>query len=113
MVDDYYGYKPETLKYESALKRLQEKKKNKEERKKRQLAMTQMFTEAEEKSKMTRLERFIAQYMYYIDKILWSRADPFLQEKRRQYQEQFESYKLNKFANVFNRLNFDTKERRK
>jgi len=40
MLDDFYGYKPESLKYENAMKRIQENKKNQEEKKKRQLAIT-------------------------------------------------------------------------
>jgi len=62
------------------MKKLSDKKKLKDslERKKRQSAVTQLFTEAEEKSKMTKLEKFINTYMYYIDKLLWSTADPFL-----------------------------------
>lgn len=62
---------------------------------------------------MTKLEKFIKTYNYYIHKLLWSTADPFLQTKRKQYQIQCESHRLDKFANVFNRLKFDTNERKK
>ena len=39
---------------------------------------------------------------------MWENADPFLQKKHRQYIEQNEAHRLNKFANVFNRLDLDT-----
>ena len=62
---------------------------------------------------MSKLDKFISTYNYYIHKLLWSTADKFLQNKRKQYQKQCESHRLNKMANVFNRLKFDTNERKK
>lgn len=62
---------------------------------------------------MSKLEKFIKTYNYYIHKLLWSNADPFLQTKRKQYQIQCESHRLDKFANVFNRLKYDINERKK
>ena len=62
---------------------------------------------------MTKLEQFIHTYNYYIHKLLWSNVDDFLAHKRQKYQEKCESNRLNKFANVFNRLKFDVKERKK
>eukprot|EP00347_Sterkiella_histriomuscorum_P023837 403333216 len=119
MIDDYYGYKPQSLKYETALKRINEKKKlrksqgDSSSRKKKQSAVTKLFMENDDKGKMSKLEKFIKTYNYYIHKLLWSTADPYLQQKRKQYQQQCESHRLDKFANVFNRLKFDTHERKK
>lgn len=84
MIDDFYGYKPQSLKYETALKRINDKKKlsvQKQERKKR-TTVTQMFQESDEVSKLNQLEKFIKTYNYYIHNLLWSKADPFLRKKR-------------------------------
>ena len=72
-----------------------------------------MLTDNEEKCKMTRTEQFMKTYNFYIHKLLWANCDPFMKAKRKQYQKQCESHRLDKYANVFNRLAYDTNERKK
>lgn len=51
-------------------------------------------------------------YNYYISKIMWSGADPFMLMKRKQYLEQVEGRVHNQSDNVFNRLKMDAQERK-
>ena len=109
MLDDYYGFHPQTLSYDKILARYA---KHTSESRKR-TAVTSLLHQSEQKTKMTKLERFINTYNYYIHKLLWSGVDSFLAHKRKKYQEKCEKNKLNKYANVFNRLTFDTNERKR
>ena len=63
------------------------------------------------KTKLTPLEQFLKTYTYYIKKLLWLNVDPFLTEKHNQFLSRQESHKTDKFANVFNRLEFDKQQR--
>ena len=41
-------------------------------------AVAKLYTEDEKKTRLNNLEKFLKTYNYYISKILWSKADPFL-----------------------------------
>ena len=64
---------------------------------------------------MMRLDQFITTYSYYINTLLLMRPpeDVYFHKKLNQYYKQCEAHRFDKFANVFNRLEFDIKEREK
>jgi len=81
------------------------------EKQKQKRVATKMFLATEEKVKKQTLKDFIRVYSYYINNIMMQRMDPYITEKRKQYLMQVDINKLSKFANVFTRLNVDTKEK--
>lgn len=68
---------------------------------------------------MTPLEKFLNTYSYYIKKLLWINADPYLTKKHEQFLSRLEEQsggttKEERFyANVFNRLEHDVRSRKK
>lgn len=97
---------------------MRKRKKSPEEKKKesdenvRKTAVTAIFLEAEEKVKREDLESFINKYTYYVNKLLWSTKDQFLKYKHRVYKSQCQRKELNRYKNVFNRLQFDNTVRK-
>ena len=70
-----------------------------------------MFLLTEEKVQAWSIKEFFAKFTFYMDKIMFANVDPFIREKKRQFLLMQDRNKLSKFANVFNRLNEDTKQR--
>ena len=52
---------------------------------------SKLFQETEVKTKMTPLQKFLNTYNFYIKKLLWINADPFLSEKHEQYLARIEA----------------------
>jgi len=74
------------------------------------------MNETENKTKQTPLESFLTTYNSYLKKLMWVGADPYLSsryEKHLNYmQEKSGGRRPSKFANVFNRLDFDIAARK-
>ena len=56
-----------------------------EKKSRKKVTVTEIYNVCEEKTKMTKLDSFLKTYNYYIHKLLWSNADPYLAAKRKKY----------------------------
>ena len=65
---------------------------------------SQLFIPGSEKHKLMTTKTFLDRYVFYINKLLNSRADPFIKSRSEAYMKQIDYDKLSKFTNVFDRL---------
>lgn len=61
-----------------------------------------------EKMKKVNLREFLARYNYYINKLLITKSDPYIEKQNKCYLKRLDFDKLDSLKNVFTRLAADT-----
>lgn len=79
-------------------------------------AVSQLMNETENKTKQTPLDAFLTTYNAYLKKLMWVGADPYLSLRYEKHLNHMQAKaggrRPSKFANVFNRLDFDIAARK-
>ena len=68
----------------------------------------QIFLMTDEKVRLQSLKQFLRTYVRYVNKLLMTQDDPFLQHKHRKYLRKLDFNKLSKVSNVFERLSLNS-----
>lgn len=68
----------------------------------------QIFLMTDEKVRLQSLKQFLRTYVRYVNKLLMTQDDPFLQHKHRKYLHKLDFNKLSKVSNVFERLSLNS-----
>ena len=68
----------------------------------------QIFLMTDEKVRLQSLKQFLRTYVRYVNKLLMTQDDPFLQQKHKKYLRNLDFNKLSKVSNVFERLSLNS-----
>ena len=68
----------------------------------------QIFLMTDEKVRLQSLKQFLKTYVRYVNKLLLTQDDPFLQNQHRKYLRMIDFNKLSKVSNVFERLSLNS-----
>ena len=78
-----------------------------EEQKEKEIGK-QIFLMTPEKLKKQKLQEFMQQYNFYINRLLIAKSDPFIEQRNKCYLRKLEFDKLAEIQKVFERLQVDT-----